>query len=321
MVKILLDKYPAGTYKGQQSAGKYMDGYLHQNLSIMADRIVDDMTFFGIIFSSTLEVGTGKSVLATQIGEAWSELMKKKHNIDVPFTVNNIVWNPEDLIKRSFEIPPYSCILIDEWEDAHYWSKLGMTLRQFFRKCRQLNLFMLAIIPNWFQMPTNYAIGRSAFAIDVQFRDDFRRGYFEFYNFKQKRELYVKGKKSQWYGAAKSNFKGRFVSGYGVDEAEYRKRKLEDTEKMGSGELDKKKEQKDYLHNLIIGIKEKYPEMTDENIAKMIGVTRATVSKWKNLEIEDVNGSTNDYSNKLNQNEAKRVKRAEEDWSFGEELY
>ena len=59
-MKILEDKYPKGSLKGQKSAGRYIDGYLYKNLEVMADAIVNDMTFMGVIFSSTFEVGTGK---------------------------------------------------------------------------------------------------------------------------------------------------------------------------------------------------------------------------------------------------------------------
>jgi DNA-binding XRE family transcriptional regulator len=224
----MLDKYPKGTYKGQKSDGKYIDGYLYDNLKILAKRIVDDMTFMGVIFSSTLEVGTGKSVLATQIGEAWSEIMHDMHGIDLPFDINNVVWKPTNFIERAFELPKYSFILLDEWEDQTYWSELGKTLRQFFRKCRQLNLFMIVIIPNWFQLNMSYAIGRSAFAIDVKFEKDFQRGYFSFYSFAAKRELYIKGKKEHNYKVVRPTFNGMFVDGYGVNEQEYRTRKLKD---------------------------------------------------------------------------------------------
>jgi len=108
---------------------------------------VKNNTFITVISSSTLEVGTGKSCFAQQVGEAWGNVMKKTHDIDLGFDINNIVFRPSKLIERSFEVPKYSCIILDEWEDAHYWSELGMTLRQFFRKCRQLNLFMIIIKP------------------------------------------------------------------------------------------------------------------------------------------------------------------------------
>ena len=215
-MKILIDKYPKGSFPKQKTPGKYMDGYLHENLKIPAKKIVDDMTFLGVCSSSTLEVGTGKSVLVQQIGEAWTELVNDMHGLDLTFDMKNIVFNPKDLIKRAFELPKHSCIILDEWEDAHYWSELATTLRQFFRKCRQLNLFMLVIIPNFFQFPMPYAVSRSLFFIDVKFQGEFDRGYFSFYNFNRKKDLYIKGKKTHNYHVVKPNFYGRFPDGYAV---------------------------------------------------------------------------------------------------------
>ena len=205
-MKVLEEKYPKGTWKYQKTDGRYIDGLLYKNLELLATKIVKDMTFLGIGFSSTLEVGTGKSVLFTQIGEVWSDLMKKIHNIDVPFAQKNVVFRPEELIERSFQVPQYSCILLDEWEDAHYWSGLGMTLRKFFRKCRQLNLLILIIIPNFFQLPLGYAISRSIFAIDVKFDDELERGGYDFYGFKAKKKLYIKGRKYHDYGVQFPDF-------------------------------------------------------------------------------------------------------------------
>ena len=269
-MKILLDKYPKGTYKGQMSDGKYINEYLYENLTILAKAIVEDNTFLAVIYSSTLEVGTGKSVFGTQIGEAWSDIMKKTHNIDVPFTMNNVVFRPKDLIERAFKVPRYSCILLDEWEDATYWSELGMTLRQFFRKCRQLNLFMIVIIPNWFQMPMSYAISRSIFAIDVRFENGFERGYFYFYDFEKKRELYVKGKREHNYRAAHHVFAGRFINGYGVNEEEYRRIKLEDTMSYEEGG---KKEPKEIevKSKIAIAFHKKFPEISVLELGEVFG--------------------------------------------------
>lgn len=290
-MKILLDKYPMGTYPGQKSDGKFMDGYLYSNLEILSKRIVDDMTFLGIIFSSTLEVGTGKSVLATQIGEAWTEIMKKQHNVDVPFTTNNIVFTPKDLIDRAFKLPRYSCILLDEWEDQTYWSELGMSLRKFFRKCRQLNLFMLVIIPNWFQMNLSYAVSRSAFAIDVKFGKDFERGFFSFYNFNTKKELYVKGKKEHNYRVVRPTFNGRFLDGYGVDEVEYRKAKLADL-KRAEKEEKKGKPTPAALERQIKGklfrdILQRNPKMKQKELAELFGIGHT--SAWEYIRDGKVN--------------------------------
>jgi len=185
-MKALIEKYPKGSFKYQKTDGRYIDSFLYQNLTMMAKKIVEDMTFLAVCFSSTLEVGTGKSVFCTQVGEIWSEIMEKVHGIKVPFDMNNVVFRPEELIERSFKVPKYSFLLLDEWEDSHYWGKLGMTLRKFFRKCRQLNLFIMIIIPNYFQLPLGYAISRSVFAVDVKFDENFNRGNYDFYNFKAK---------------------------------------------------------------------------------------------------------------------------------------
>lgn len=230
-MKVLTEKYPKGTLKYQKTDGRYIDNYLYDNLKLMAGQIVKDMTFLGVIFSSTLEVGTGKSVFATQIGEVWAELIKEMHGKECPFTTNNVVWRAKELIDRSFDVPKYSMILLDEWEDAHYWSELGITLRTFFRKCRQQNLFILMIIPNFFQLPMSYAIGRSIFAIDVYFGKGFSRGNFKFYGFKSKRRLFLNGKKFHNYNAQASDFDGRFFDGYGVPREDYIKAKALDLEK------------------------------------------------------------------------------------------
>lgn len=227
-MKILEKKYPLGSISGQKTPGRYIDGLLHTNIKILAKNVVKDMTYLGIISSSTLEVGTGKSVFAQQIAEAYLDEVNKQHKLNLNLTMNNIVFRPKDIIKRSFKVEKYSVIICDEWEDANYWSELGITLRQFFRKCRQLNLFIIIIIPNFFQLPMSYAISRSVFFIDVRFSGEFDRGYFSFYNFAKKKRLYIKGKKTQDYGVTQPNFPGRFGDGYVVGEKEYRAGKLAD---------------------------------------------------------------------------------------------
>ncbi len=237
-MKILENKYPLGSLPGQKTPGRYIDGTLKQNIDLLAKNVIKDMTYLGVISSSTLEVGTGKSCFVQQVCEAYLDAVNKAHGFNLELTMNNLVFRPKDIIKRSFQVPRYSVIICDEWEDANYWSELGITLRQFFRKCRQLNLFILIIIPNFFQLPMSYAISRSVFFIDVRFSGEFDRGYFSFYNFAKKKNLYIRGKKQQNYGVIQPNFTGRFGDGYVVDEKEYRAGKLKDLQ--GQEELEKK---------------------------------------------------------------------------------
>lgn len=284
-MKYCIDKYPKGSFSGQISDGRYIDEYLYENLSIPAKRIVDDLTFLGVCYSSTMEVGTGKSSFMQQIGECWTELINKYHNVNLKFDLNNIVFKPRDLIEKSFQLPKYSCIILDEWEDEHYFSELGTALRTFFRKCRQLNLFIIIIIPNFFQLPVGYAVSRSLFAIDVHFQDDFQRGYFKFYNFDKKKELYLKGKKEHNYNVVNPNFTGKFAKGYAVDEELYRERKRKDMEEQE--ENPNKTQNIKNLRILTIKIyrklREKMPKITLEQWSVGFGVSERTLNKWNSI--------------------------------------
>jgi len=304
-MKFCIDKYPLGSWKGQKSPGKYMDSWLHNNLELYADKIVNDMTFMGIIYSSTLEVGTGKSVFGTQLGEAWTEIINKKYGLNLKFGLDNLVWRPKDLISKAtgtkgFEkLPKYSLILLDEWEDATYWSELGVTLRQFFRKCRQLNLFILCIIPNWFQLPMSYAISRSIFAIDIKFNDDLERGFFSFYNFPAKRTLYINGKRTHNYYATRPTFSGQFPDGYGVPEKDYRKAKLDDLIRYEK-EHPEKKSKLQIETATKVAMMNKFlkfnPKFTNKELGFICGVSDETIRRWKMGDVDETMDTAHNYN-------------------------
>jgi len=279
-MKILEKKYPKGTFKGQKTDGRYMTQFLYQNLDFMAEKITKDMTFLAVFFSSTLEVGTGKSVLATQTGEAWTDLVNRKYGLNIEFTARNLVFKPEHLIERAFEVPKYSCIILDEWEDATYWSKLGVTLRRFFRKCRQLNLFMIIIIPNWFQLPLNYAVSRSIFAIDIKFDENLDRGNYDFYTFGSKKNLYIKGKKMHNYNVQRADFKGHFLDGYGIPREAYIKAKEKDMKEDDEQESNAMTPER-MRRELILKMIKKFPKIKMVDFANLTGVTPKTICEWK----------------------------------------
>lgn len=230
MVKVCQKQFPKGTWSHQQSDGFYMDGNLKGNIDGLAKAMIRDMQFVGIGFSSTLGVRTGKSTLFQQIGYYYTQQMNELHGLDLKFDLNNIVFKSKTLIERAFELPKYSCIILDEGDDltTHYMSKTMQELKRFFRKCGQLNIFVLLILPDFFEIPKSFAINRSIFSIDVRFEDNFERGYFKFYSFNKKRDLYNKGKRDANYSVIKPSFWGRFPKPYMVNEAEYRKAKYED---------------------------------------------------------------------------------------------
>ena len=282
-MKIFKERYPKGSFKSQKTDGRYIDAFLYENLRTYAKAIVRDLTFLGFISSSTLEVGTGKSVFVQQIGEAWESLLLEEHGIERPLQLEAIVFKPEDLMDVSKKIPKYSVIILDEWEDSHYWSKLGITLRQFFRKCRQLNLFMICIIPNFFELPRGYAVSRSAFFIDVCFGDNFERGLFKFYGFPTKKRLYHKGKKEMDYGVVRPDFVGDFGDGYVVGREAYLEKKRKDLE--GTEEIIKPN---DIKKRLYLGLYEKLKAYgaTEKELGALFGVDIKTLYSWRLIEAE-----------------------------------
>ena len=278
MVKYCIEKYPMGSFKKQKSPGRFMNDTYYENIKIIAKNIMKDISPIGILSSSTFEVGAGKSVFAQQTAEAYTELVNKYYGLNLEVTKKNIVFRAKDLIERAFKVPKYSCLILDEWEDAHYWSELGVSLRKFFRKCRQLNLFLLLIIPNLFQLPIGYAISRSLFFVDVRFVGEFERGYFSFYNFNKKKELYLKGKKTMNYNVVRPNFTGRFPDGYAFPREEYLHMKYLDMLKYDNEE--KKVTKKDILIETFRKLHENLGEITTKRLAEGFGISERTGFRW-----------------------------------------
>ena len=229
MVKVCEKDFPMGSFKGQKSDGFYMEGYLKDNLDILAEKIADDQMFV-ILITGSGNVRVGKSVLAQQVGYYLSHKVNELHKVKTEFTLKNITFKGDELQKKAFELPRYSVLDLDEGDDLveHYWNKLSKDLRRFFRKAGQLNQFVILVLPDFFELPKAYAITRSTCLINVRFVGKFERGYFRFYNFERKKKLYLKGKKYADYSLVNSNFNGTFTNAYTIPEQEYRSKKQKD---------------------------------------------------------------------------------------------
>jgi len=276
-MKVLLNKYPIGSLPRQKTPGRYIDGVLYKNMKELARVISKDNTILGICSSSTFEVGAGKSVFLQQMGEIWTEMINEMYGLNLEFSMKNIAFKPKDLIEKASKLPKYSFLILDEWEDSHYWSEFAISLRQFFRKCRQLNLFIMVVCPNFFQVPMSYAISRSVFFIDVRYGHGFERGFFSFYNFKAKKDLYIKGKKTQNYRVGKPNFFGTFADGYAVPKAEYLKAKRIDLDEDDKPKVDKKDITIELFNQLYKHFKGR---ISAKDLAEGFSITERTASVW-----------------------------------------
>jgi len=305
MVKVCQEQYPKGSYKGQNSDGYYMDGMLKQNIDMVADNIVKDMQFVALSCSSTLGVRTGKSTLMQQVGRYYTTRINEKNNLNIPFDIKNIVFRSQQLIDRALELPPYSCIILDEGDDltSHSFSKTMTELKRFFRKCGQLNLFIILILPDYFELPKTFALGRSIFLLDVRFENKFERGYFRFFSFNQKKKLYIHGKRNFDYTVTKPSFIGRFPKLYTIDEEEYRKAKYEDLKEdrdtedlVSKGDLKKIKMM--IFKEVIERARKENLDMTIEGMGIAFGISKRTAYRWLSGE-EEMTETKGIINNKL----------------------
>lgn len=265
LVRVCEDWFPKGSYKGQKKDGFAFDSKLKQQIDIAVKNVINDWDFT-IIISGGGEVRVGKSVLMLQICCYWCYAVWKQHNIDVHFELkDNIVFNWDKLIEKGNflgEKGKYSTLAYDEAGETMEGTKTASrelrAVRDYLRECGQYNFLNILVMPEFFDLPKGIAITRSTFLIDVYYTATeeglFKRGMFRFYSRKNKKQLYLKGKKELNYNAHTFNFSGEFVNFYPVDEKEYR-----ETKKIalrGRGALkDKKMEQRDiawhYLYNQV----------------------------------------------------------------------
>ncbi|MGC9309473.1 MAG: hypothetical protein ACP5D2_02135 [Candidatus Nanoarchaeia archaeon] len=232
---------------GELKQGFYMDGFLVENFLPIPKFLEKKWDCVGII-SGHGKVGVGKSTMAGQIAYflAWLiaggeiNMHRDKENkiiVDnvkqpmkkVNFSLNNVVFSAEDLMKKAEELPKNSVIVYDEGrsglDSASAMTSINKAMAEFFQRCRVYHHVIIIVLPNFFKLHEDYAVARSQFLIDTYADENFNRGHFSFYNELQKERLFFFGKKkigiTAKYQSAHRNFFGRFTGWVPWDEREY----------------------------------------------------------------------------------------------------
>lgn len=214
----------------QHTLGQYaMDGILFENMNKAKDLILDD---WDMIFLVDGLERTGKSVLAQQIA----------YYLDPTFNLDRICFSTDELKRCIINAQPYQALIFDEaftgLSSKASMSKESQELIQVFAEMGQKNLFLLIVMPTFYELNRYVAIHRSRALIHVYSgsdpkqpkKDGFVRGFFTFYDRDKKIELYANEYLKKHYrykgpGAPIPNFYGRFVGFYTVDQAAYREKK------------------------------------------------------------------------------------------------
>lgn len=235
MVRVCTDFYPAG-FGRNRFPGFYMDNKLKAQLDILIKNIVNDWDFT-ILITGSGEVRVGKSVLGMEIAAYWSYMVKKLHNKKTIFDIKNFVFDGRKLIEQGNYIGqnfPYSPLIYDEagadLSGIKMMNQITQDVLDFYRECGQYNLLNILVLPDFFDLPKPIAITRSIFLINVDYESDeegiFRRGIGKFYSRKNKKWLYLKGKKTLDYNAQSYDFSFRFLPFYPIKEDDYRMSKV-----------------------------------------------------------------------------------------------
>jgi len=197
----------------------YYDGTLSKNL-LLARKAVREKDMDFVFLIDGVE-GGGKSTLAQQVGKL----------LDPSLNLSRITFSADEFKEAVLKAKKFQCVVFDEafggFASRRSMSKINVTLVDLLAEIRQKNLFIIVVMPTFFDMDKNIALWRSKCLIHIVMKDDFKRGYFWFFNNIKKKYLYLKGKRLYNYKSNPFSFQGRFTSKYVIDEKKYRKKKMD----------------------------------------------------------------------------------------------
>ncbi len=164
--------------------------------------------------------GSGKSLLGLQLGSY----------LDPTLNLERVVFSGNQFSQAIKQADKNQCIIFDEafngLDSGGAATKMNKLLVKNLMECRQKNLFIIIILPTIFLLNKYAAIFRSKCLFHVFVSKKGARGNYKVYNTKNKKLLYIMGKKLYSYSKPHIfktfNFRGK----YPVNEEEYRKKKL-----------------------------------------------------------------------------------------------
>lgn len=168
--------------------------------------------------------GTGKSKFADILGAHAGLHMNSDYNIGC------VCLSPEEFRTRIQDCPKRSVVIYDEAHrgmgSRRALSEINNILVDLMMEMRQKNLFVLIVMPTFFMLDKYAALFRTKGLFHV-YEKDRKRGFWCFFNEKNKLRLFVVGKKLLNYNVMKRpHYRGRFYNQWSINEADYRAKKL-----------------------------------------------------------------------------------------------
>jgi len=150
------------------------------------------------VYVITGREGLGKSTLAMQLA----------YVVHPTFTLDNIVFTANQFEERIKKAKRNEAIIFDEafngLSSKGAISKENKRLVRILMMCRQRNLFIFIVLPSYFLLEKYIGLFRSTALFNVlASRKNFKLRYYKVYNYKKKRELFIRGKKLMDYSRPK----------------------------------------------------------------------------------------------------------------------
>jgi len=221
----------------------YLDGGLKNALDTLVYNVKNDWGFV-IIITGDRMVRTGKLVLAMSVCAYLAEKLETKYDI------NNVFFDHKEMINQAQVMPKYSVIHYDEAREglaaSKHMGKLQQDLMDYFNECGQLNHIFVLVLPDFFSLKEDMAVGRSELLLNVYRSEDdklrdvygdgklipvshFKRGQFQLFNRKRKQKLFdmSRARRQKNYSLVPANGIGSFTNNYPIGEEVYREKKRE----------------------------------------------------------------------------------------------
>ncbi len=221
---------------------------------------------------------SGKSTFGMLIGGYIASKLGTRYDI------SNICLNPLEFRNRILSAQKNEVVIYDEAHrgmgSSRTLSEINNILKDLMMEMGQKNLFVLIIQPTFFLLDKYAALFRSRGLFHIYKRKR-RKGFWCFFNEKNKMRLYMKGKKEFNYNCIKwPNYRGRFTSKYTINEAQYRDKKARSFKEV---KRDTKNEHFLIQRNMLLWALHKELDLNPTNMAKLmklydIGLKRTTIS-------------------------------------------
>lgn len=243
----------------------YLNGFLKDNLDLAKRQVKKN---WDMPFAIDGTEGSGKSVLAGQIALY----------LDPSYSIERCAFTPEQFQDYCLKAEKYQAVVLDEGygslSSRGAMSKVNKAIVNMLSIIRRRNLFIIVLIPTFFDLDRYYALWRSRALFHV-YHVAFQRGTFAFYGETRKIKLYAHGKKYYDYHSVKPDFRGDFTKHFIYDQDSYDKKKDAADAWTRAQEQDKTKE---CVLRLL-----KHPKCEKLNkaeVAKIFGLHRNTITNY-----------------------------------------